>query len=174
MATLVEIAAQIVSSHASTTEMSTDELLLEIQKVYTALQNLEEGIAVSNEAVVEVKPNLTVKEAFKKNEVICMICGKGGFKTLTRHLTHVHDIKPGEYKKEFGIPSKQSLSAKSLTEARRKMAMERGLGENLAKAREVRMANLKKKAAAAKPVKIAKSPAAKTAVPKATAVKKSK
>ena len=40
-ATLVELAANIVSSHASVKEMSTEELLQEIQKVYSALQQLE-------------------------------------------------------------------------------------------------------------------------------------
>jgi hypothetical protein len=40
-ATLVELAANIVSSHASVNEMSTEELLQEIQKVYATLQQLE-------------------------------------------------------------------------------------------------------------------------------------
>jgi predicted transcriptional regulator len=102
-----------------------------------------------------------VKEAFKKGEVLCMVCGKGGFKTLARHLGTAHAMMPGAYKKQFGIPSKQPLSAKSYSEARRKMALERGLADNLAKAREVRMANIEaKKASPAKPVKAAKVPKA--------------
>lgn len=76
-----------------------------------------------------------------------MICGKGGFKTLTRHLGTVHEMKPGQYRKQFGIPSKQSLTAKSFSDARRKIAEEKGLGDNLAKAREVRAAKMKTKKA---------------------------
>jgi predicted transcriptional regulator len=144
--------------------MSTDELLAEIQRVYAALQALEGGKTV--EGAEEAKPALSVKDAFKKNEVICMVCGKGGFKTLTRHLSSAHGMKPGAYKKQFGIPSKQSLSAKSLTEARKKRAIEGGLAANLAKAREVRAANLKaKKAAPAKPVKAAAKPVKAAAKP---------
>ena len=161
MATLVEIAAQIVASHASSTPMTSDQLIFEIGKVHNALKNLEAGGSV--EGAAETKPALTVKEAFKKGEVICMVCGKGGFKTLARHLSTAHGIKPGEYKKQFGIPSKQPLSAKSYSESRRKMAQDRGLADNLAKAREVRMANIEAKKAApakaakpAKPVKAAK------------------
>ena len=162
MANLLEMAAEIVSSHASTTPMSSDDLLQEIQKVYASLQAIESGkeiVAVGETA----KPAISVKEAFKKNEVICMICGKGGMKTLTRHLKKAHDMKPGQYRKQFGIPSKQPLTAKSFTEARRKMAEERGLGDVLAKARETRAAKLKeKKAAHAQPAKAAKpKPAAK-------------
>src|SRR6266702_5228406 len=163
MATLLEMAAEIVSSHASTTPMSSDDLLQEIQKVYASLRAIEAGQPVAGE---EVKPAITIKEAFKKNEVICMICGKGGMKTLARHLKTVHNMKPGQYKKQFGIPSKQPLTAKSFTEARRQMAMDRGLADNLAKAREVRMAKLKeKKSAPAKPAKPAKPKAAKKPAP---------
>ncbi|MBJ6799034.1 MucR family transcriptional regulator [Geomonas propionica] len=155
MATLVEIAAQLVSSHASSTPMTSDELLAEIAKVHAALKNLEAGQAI--EGVEETRPSVSVKEAFKKNEVVCLICGKGGFKTLARHLSTAHGMKPGAYKKQYGISSKQALSAKSYSEARRKMAQDRGLADNLAKAREVRMANIEaKKEGVAKPVKAAK------------------
>ncbi len=169
MPTLVELASSIVSSHAATTPMSTEELLQEIRKVHSALQVLEGGKELA--APEEAKPALTVKQAFKANEVICMVCGKGKMKTLTRHLKQAHGMKPGEYRKQFGIPSKQPLSAKTLTEARRKMAQERGLGANLAKAREARAAKLKvqkgpvEKAAPAKPAKIKAAPKVKKTAP---------
>ncbi|KAF0221127.1 MAG: MucR family transcriptional [Geobacteraceae bacterium] len=147
MATLLEMASEIVSSHASTSAMTTDELLQEIQKVYTALKKLEvsEGIIVEVEEPQKV--TISVKDAFKKNEVICMVCGKGGMKTLARHLAKSHDLKPGEYRKQYGIPRTQALAAKAFSESRRQMAMERGLADNLAKAREVRAAKLKEKKA---------------------------
>ncbi len=122
MATLLELAAEIVSSHASSSPMSGDELVQEIKNVFAALQALETGGAVP--AAEEAKPALSVKEAFKKNEVVCMICGKGGMKTLTRHLKQAHDMKPGAYRKQFGIPRSQSLTARAFSESRRKMAQE--------------------------------------------------
>ena len=144
MPTLLELTAQIVSSHASSSQMSQDELLKELQQVYASLQTMEGGksLAPTEEEAI---PTLTVKQAFKKNEVICLICGKGGFKTLTRHLNHVHDTRPGDYRKEFNIPTKQPLTAKSYSESRKQMAEERGLGDVLAKAREARMAKIKSK-----------------------------
>jgi predicted transcriptional regulator len=167
MATLVEIAAQIVASHASSTPMTSDQLIFEIGKVHNALKNLEAGEPI--EGVEETaRTSMSVKEAFKRGEIVCMVCGKGGFKTLARHLSTAHGMKPGEYKKQFGIPSKQSLSAKNYSEARRKMAQDRGLAENLAKAREVRMANLEAKKTPAKPAKAAKGP--RTRPPKAKTV----
>jgi len=149
MASLVEIAGQLVAAHAASTNFTTDELIAEIGKVHAALVGLEAGQSV--ESGEEAKPSLTVKEAFKKHEVVCMVCGKGGFKTLARHLSTAHGMKPGAYKKQFGIPRTQALSAKSYSEARRAMAVDRGLADNLAKARDVRMANIEtKKAVAAK------------------------
>ena len=142
MATILELTSDIVSSHASTSPMSSDELVLEIQKVHAALKALETGIEVVS-VYEKVQPAMTVKEAFKKNEVICMVCGKGKMKTLTRHLNMVHNMKPGEYRKQFGISSKQPLTAKSYSEARKKMAVERGLGDVLAKARETRVVVVK-------------------------------
>ena len=164
----LELAAEIVASHASTTEMSTDELLLEIQKVYSSLQALEAGKEAPAAAAEEGKATgLTVKQAFKANEVICLVCGKGGMKTLTRHLKQMHDMKPGEYRKQFGIKSSQSLAARNFSEARRKMAQERGLAANLAKAREVRAAKLQAKKAAPKTA----AKAAPKAAPKAKKAK---
>jgi predicted transcriptional regulator len=158
MATLLELAAEILSAHAANTQMSSDQLLDELRKIHSTLQNLESGNEV---AAIEEKPALSGKQSIKKNEVICLICNKGGFKTLTRHLNTAHGIKPKDYKKQFGIPASQSLSAKSLTESRKKNAIEKGLGDNLAKARATRAANLAgKKAGSAKTVKAANKPSA--------------
>jgi len=181
MATLVEIAGQLVAAHATSTKLTTEELILDLSKVHAALQALESGQTV--EGGEEAKPTLTLKEAFKKNEVVCMVCGKGGFRTLARHLSTSHQLKPSAYKKQFGIPSKQPLSAKAYSEARRAMAVDRGLADNLAKARDVRMADIEtKKAVIAKaekakamgaikaPVK-AKAPAAVKAAAKAPKAK---
>ena len=156
MATLLEMAAQIVASHAGSTPMTSDELVQEIQKVHAALQAIEAGREISAPAAEEARPALTVKQAFKSNEVICMVCGKGGFKTLTRHLKQTHDMKPGEYRKQFGISSKQPLAARKFSEERRKMAQERGLVDVLAKARAVRMAKLQEKKAVPAKKKAAK------------------
>jgi hypothetical protein len=87
-----------------------------------------------------------------------MACGKGGFKTLTRHLNLAHELKPGQYRKQFNIPSSQSLTAKNYREARRQAALDRGLADNLAKARKVRAENIAAAKGPVKVVKVAKTP----------------
>ena len=139
---LLELTANIVSSHASITEMSGEDLLLELQKVHGALQKLEVETGEGTEKSESKGPMLSLKKAFQPDQVSCMLCGKSGMKTLARHLAQVHGMKPGEYRKQFGIPSSQALTARNFSEARRRMAQEKGLAENLAKARAVRAAKL--------------------------------
>lgn len=140
MQSLVELTAEIVSAHAGTCQMTSDEMLLEIQKVHAALKALETGsVAVEVAPAVEPPKQLTLKQAFKKDAVVCMICGKS-FTTLKRHLSQAHDMMPGQYRKQFNIPAGMPLAAKNYSEARRQAAHERGLADVLAKAREKRAA----------------------------------
>ncbi len=160
---LVELTASIVSSHAVGSEMSSEELIQEINKVFATLKKLEaEGTAADAAGENPAAPAMTLKKAFQNDQVGCLVCGKTGFKTLTRHLKQAHDLKPGQYRKQFNIPTSQSLTAKNYSEARRKSANENNLAANLEKARAVRAAKNKpgaKKGADMKPV-AAKAPKA--------------
>jgi predicted transcriptional regulator len=144
MATITEMAKEIVAAHASKTTMTKNELLKELSEVHAVLAALEKGgtVAVPGAAEVvvpeeEAAPAVSLRKAFGKNQIICMLCGKG-MKTLARHLGTAHGMKPSEYRKQFGIPRTQPLAAKAYSESRRQMAVDRGLGENLAKARAAR------------------------------------
>ncbi len=153
MATLLEMAKDIVIAHATSTPMSKEDLLKEIQDVYAALSALEKGLDVAVEAAAvaeEVKPAISAKKSIGKNAITCIICGES-MKTLSRHLMAKHNMKASEYRKEFGIPRTQALAAKSYSETRKKMAIESGLGEKLAAAR---IANAEKKNAAVKEKKV--------------------
>lgn len=155
---LVELTANIVSSHAASIEMTSEELLLEIQKVYAALKSLEGEDLLADAAPPQKDPAPAVspKKSIQKDQIICLVCGKGGFKTLTRHLKQAHDLKPGAYRKQFKLPAGTPLAAKSYSEARRQAALNNNLGEKLAIGRAKRMADLEaKKTATAKQKKTA-------------------
>lgn len=169
MATLVELASNIVISQASATSMTMDDLIMTIEKVHATLKKLEDGTDTT--PVEAEKPALTIKQAFKKDQVICMICGKGGFKTLTRHINQAHGMKPGQYRKQFNIPSSQSLTAKNYSETRREAANQNNLAANLEKARAARK---KKVTAAETPVRSPKAPVKTKPVPKSKAKSKVK
>ena len=143
--TLTELTASIVSAHAATVEMTQEELLAEIQKVHAALKALEEGVAAPEQPVeTEFAPVMSAKKSIQKNQIVCLICGKGGFKTLTRHLKQAHDMKASAYRKQFGLPAGTALAAKSYSESRRESALKNNLGEKLAKGREAYQAEQKK------------------------------
>ncbi|MDG5469820.1 MucR family transcriptional regulator [Deltaproteobacteria bacterium IMCC39524] len=144
MATILEMAADIVAAHASTTNMTKEELVSELNDIYNALNSLEKGEAITEATEDEPGPAVTRKKAFGKDKIYCMICGKG-MKTLSRHLKTSHDMTASEYRKQFDIPRSQSLAAKSYSEKRRQMAIDRGLGEKLAKARAERIKGKGKK-----------------------------
>jgi len=146
MANLLEMAAEILAAHASTTALTKEELLRELTEIHSTLAALEKGEAVALEAEVaeseEAAPAMSRKKAFGKDRVFCMICGTG-MKTLSRHLKTAHGMSASEYRKQFDIPRTQALAARNYSESRRQMAIDRGLGENLAKARAARRSKKK-------------------------------
>ncbi len=142
---LVEMAAEIVTSQASHTKMSPDEMSDAISKVFDALSKARsiEETGVAAEAGV-AKP--VRRRSVFRNRVICLECGRE-FKQLTdRHLAK-HGLNKRTYKDKYGIPRAQKLVATAVSERRRQLAEERGLGEKLAEARRKRAAKGKGKKA---------------------------
>ena len=164
---LLDLTVDIVIAHASVTEMSSDELLKELRMVYATLQGLSGGDSATGETsdgepkkwarktpkhgepmvekeeekpAVPQAPAMTIEEAFKPDQVGCMICGKKGMVTLKRHLASAHDLKPGQYRKRFNVPKEQPLAAVEYVEKRRQIALDRGLGDKLVAAREAKKA----------------------------------
>jgi predicted transcriptional regulator len=139
MASLLEMAWDVVSRNEKIVSMTKEEILSEVRQMYHGLSTIEKGEVLPAEVVAQedVAPPISKRKAFGKKQVICMLCGKG-MTTLARHLKTSHGMKPGEYRKQFAIPRTQALAAKDYSESRRQMAMDRGLGENLAKARAAR------------------------------------
>jgi len=134
MATPTELAAQILSAHLAKTEMSKDEMFAELNELHNTLNALERGEVPAEEQAASEEPAVSRKKAFGKDKIFCMICGKG-FKTLSRHLRTAHETTPKDYRAQFDIPRSQSLASRSYSESRRQMAVDRGLADNLAKAR---------------------------------------
>ena len=81
---------------------------------------------------IDLKPVGSVKQAFKKNEVKCLICGQGGMTVLKQHLTREHNMTPEAYKTQFGIPKGTPLVSASYHAHRREVALQWGLGKKKA------------------------------------------
>lgn len=141
---LLQMTADIVASHASMNELGKEDLLAEIDQVYKKLAGLvgEMGLEDLEIELAPAEPEemsaaVPLEAAFGAEKVFCMVCGKG-MKTLKRHLSTAHGMKPGQYRKTFGVPSGTPLVAKDYSAARKKMAQDLNLAERLVKARAAR------------------------------------
>ena len=142
---LLQMTVDIVASHASMNEISKEDLISEIDQVFNKLASLSGGediivetVSYEEPVVEEVaKPAVPLEAAFGSDKVFCMICGKG-MKTLKRHISTAHGLKPGQYRKQFNIPSGTPLVAKIYSDQRKKMAQNLNLAERLVKARAAR------------------------------------
>lgn len=134
---LVELTAEVVAAHASVNEIGREELLDELQAVFQKLCSLagEEGEFPA--VPVETKPAVELSQAFGKDKVYCMVCGKG-FTTLKKHISVSHSLSPKDYRKKFNVPTKTALVAKNYSEQKKKIAQKLGLAEKLAEGRKKR------------------------------------
>jgi len=135
---LVELTAEIVSAHASVNELKREELLDEMQAVFQKLLALAGTVSEEGEAAPqEVKPAIPMSKAFGADKVYCLVCGKA-FTTLKKHIMVSHQLTPKDYRKQFGIPTKTPLVARKYSEAKKKIAQEKGLAAKLAEGRKRR------------------------------------
>jgi len=137
---LVEMAAEIVKAQAGVARMSGEEIESALNKTYEALSSInarEQGDEVEEPQSVDGELEWLRKnplESIQRNKVIDLETGQE-FRLITNRHLKKFGMTTKEYKKKWGIPLSQPLSAKSLTTKRRKLAKERGLGEMLKKAR---------------------------------------
>jgi len=133
---VLKLTAQIVSSHASMSELTPKELVEEIKEVYNLLAALEPEVAApaaaapeeAKKAEVVKKPAVPLDEIVKEKYVICLECGKK-MRTLKAHLRKTHHLLPAEYFRRYRLdPKKYPLVCKEYSEQRRKLAQRKGLG----------------------------------------------
>jgi predicted transcriptional regulator len=65
---------------------------------------------IGKEAIVDrqFQTMQEVEDYLSGPDIMCLICGRR-FQRLNRHVQHAHDIRPDEYKFEFGIPYSRGL-----------------------------------------------------------------
>ncbi len=128
---LVEMASEIVAAQAGHTPMNSEEISEGVRRIFEVLQSLqtlEAGLPGRNDA--NSPPRLKPQDSIQRNRVICLECNKD-FKLLSNRHLALHGLTSRDYKLKYGLPLRQPLSAKSLTQARRKIAKEKGLGAKL-------------------------------------------
>ena len=138
--TLEQLTAEIIQSQISSKQMTTEEIKTAVSETFQALKSLqdaENGAGVDTEADSTCSQVLDPKKSIQKNKVVCLEC-RQEFKILSgKHLaSHALDAKA--YRAKYGIPARQPLCAKAVSERRSQASKERGLPENLRKSIEAR------------------------------------
>ncbi|MGD0216181.1 MAG: MucR family transcriptional regulator [Desulfobaccales bacterium] len=131
---ILKLTAEVIISHASMTELSSQELVDEIKEIYGVLSSLESGMAPevmgSAPATSLVKkPSIPLKEIVTDKHVVCLECGKK-CRTLKAHIKKAHGLLPKEYLKQYGLdPKKFPLVCREYSAKRSQMAKDRGFGK---------------------------------------------
>jgi predicted transcriptional regulator len=130
---LVELTADIVSSHVTNNIVSVGDLPSLIQQVHQALTSLGQ---LQLEPQAEKKtPVVSARASIKSDYLICMECGKKQ-KALKRHLQNAHGLSPQEYRAEFALSRDYPMVAPAYSQRRSEMAHSIGLGRKRAPAAE--------------------------------------
>jgi len=137
------MSTEIISAQARYKVMTLEEIadslravfqvLREIQRVGNGLDSSES--AGSDDSLSYLRQNPL--RSIQRNQVICLESGKPYKLLSNRHLA-LYGMTPREYKKKWGIPMTMPLSSRSLTNRRRKLAKELGMGKQLAEWRAQR------------------------------------
>ncbi len=131
---LVEMCAEIVAAQAGHTRLTSEEIGDSLRQVFRTLLDVQRtGQDVEVEESVVRDPQSSIQ----RNQVICLECGKS-FKLLSNRHLALHGLTPREYKQKHGIRMTQALSARTLSQRRRKLAKELGMGKQLAEWRAER------------------------------------
>lgn len=143
MTTLSELTVQVLTARLAKRDMSLEELQKEMVAISNQLKAIDAGTELEPVAETPIEQptpqKINLKQYFKKDEVVCIICNKG-FKTLKKHLTQAHNLTDKDYKKQFNIPSKQPLVAKSYSDQKKAYALDNKLGDKMQAGRKASLA----------------------------------
>lgn len=120
---LLAFTTEIVSSHVSSNETSTEELPKLIKEVYKALASINE-----EEGEVEhLQPAVPIKKSIFPDYIICLEDGKK-LKMLKRHLKTAYQMTPEEYRARWALPADYPMVAPNYAKHRSGLAKKIGLG----------------------------------------------
>ena len=153
---MMELVTEIVAGQSSQRTLSGEEIANLIRQTYRALKEIEMGESsgkssegLENQSGTQTsandvydyeihpatsEPKIDPQESIQDDQIVCIECG-ASYKTLTHtHLGH-HGLTSDQYKEKWGIPAKQPLAARSVSDRRRARAKESNVGEALKVAR---------------------------------------
>lgn len=123
---LLNLTAEIVSSHVSNNPVNMSDVPQLIDQVFTALQGLS---VVREEPKEELRPAVPIKKSVTDDYIICLEDGKK-MKMLKRHLATSYGMTPEQYRDKWSLPLDYPMVAPNYSLKRQRLAKENGLGRN--------------------------------------------
>ncbi len=125
---IVEICAALVAAQVSRTRQTPEQLAEGLEMLYKTLTDLSQK---EKQMASPAEQGLEPQASIQHHQVFCLECGKAFQLLSTRHLA-LHGLNHRTYKEKYHIPLTQSLSARTLSARRRKLAKELGIDKSLA------------------------------------------
>lgn len=122
--TLLELTADIVASHLSHNQVSSEALPGLIQSVYRSLSTVGEPTV---EQDITPTPAVPVKKSVFPDFIVCLEDGKK-LKMLKRHLKTSYEMTPDDYRTKWGLPRDYPMVAPNYAATRSSLAKQIGLG----------------------------------------------
>ncbi len=119
---LLMMTANLAKSYVKGNKISSEELPGLINELHQTLLNLG-----NPEAASVLEPSVSIRKSVRKDQIICLDCGKG-HKILKRHLRTAHGLTIAEYRDRWNLPADYPVVAADYSVQRSKMAVKIGLG----------------------------------------------
>ena len=118
--TTLSLTTKLAASFVGNNKVARGDLPALIGSLHEAVAKMESGEEIR-------EPAVPVDKSVKRNEIICLECGKGQ-KTLKRHLSSGHGVTAEEYRARWGLGRDYPLVAPNYAKQRSEMAKKFGLG----------------------------------------------
>ena len=125
--TLLGLTANIVASHLSHNQVSSDALPGLIRSVYQSLSTVGEPTI---EPIVTPTPAVPVKKSVFPDFIVCLEDGKK-LKMLKRHLQTSYGMTPEDYREKWRLPRDYPMVAPNYASTRSSLAKQIGLGRKV-------------------------------------------
>jgi predicted transcriptional regulator len=122
---LLELTANIISSHVSNNAVTPDSLPEFIKSVHASLSTVTGDARHSRDA--PLRPAVPIKKSISNDYIVCLEDGKK-LKMLRRHLKRAFGMTPEQYRSRWGLPSDYPMVAPSYAAKRSELAKKMGLG----------------------------------------------
>jgi predicted transcriptional regulator len=145
---LLELTVELLTAHTVSAALPTEKLVAALKIIFSTLKELHKNDPSRNVSSIEGAEQAGTLaylrqhplESLQRDQVICLESGKP-FKLLSNRHLALYGLTPREYKKKWGIPQTTPLSSSVLTQRRRKLAKEMGMGSQLAEWRAEKKRN---------------------------------